>query len=1579
MIPYDDNIGETLRVEATGNSSGLFASTTFMDVNSILTFVSVPETVFVGDTVNIIANLMQNCGGGPDQPLTSSDTCNPAGVPNGGYCRRILFFSTEANCGVDVAQVSPDSNYTDSLGNALGQLVFPTAGNFGIRIKYRGEDKPDPCPDTGNSACDPLDPNSNKRCIAISNSNECRGIVVLDTTCPDPVITCPPNSSDTICQGDTVCLPVSATSNGTVCIKFPNGDSVCGTGSVSDTFCFQPDTSGTYNFTFIAQDSCGADTCATSVTVKVNQPPQFIICPTGPDPLLCPGDSVCVWVHAIDPDGDSICITQFTSAPGSFVGGTGPGGSSLCGDSAAFGYFCLTPDTSGTYCVRLVVTDPCGAQDTCDFCFTIVMNQPPVVFCPPPDTFNLCSLQTVCVGPFTSTDPDNNLASCSVNFGTLTGDSVCFTPIAGKDTTYSIQYICVDSCGAADTCITTVTVNFNDPPVVSCPPADTFFLCNAQSICLEPFVCTDPNNNIASRSVNFGTLNGDSVCFTPIAGKDTTYCIQYVCTDSCGAADTCITCVTVIFNDPPVCSIPPNDTFFFACEADTICLYPFTCTDPNGNLASRTVNFGTLKGDTLCFLPEMKDTTYTIQQICTDSCGAADSCQTLITVKFVNQPPVVSCQPNDTFVFACVPESICVGPFTCTDPNNNQASEQAFINGTPVSIVNDTICFLPAANDSVYTITFICTDSCGAADTCITLVTVDLNNQPPVVSCPPADTFDFLCATGTICIGPFSSSDPDNNLAACSAFVNGSPVAVTNDSVCFVPQDSGTYTITYICTDSCGQADTCQTTVKVNFTNNPPTVSAPDGDTTLCVPNSPFSFVVCATDPDAGDSITLEMISGPGTFCTKSGASPVCCTLQYNVPSAGTYTWVFKVTNGCGATDYDTATWSIEFAQPPTLMLIADQNDTICPGDTICVTAKATHPANTPVMIEKISGPGGACASGFSVNPECVVCFAPSTPGLYCFVFKATEQSNCALSVYDTVCVDVSIGSTVIISAPDTVSGCPDSTVTVTVTASDPSGGQICLEKVSGPGSCPPVCGNGNVLLQCPVTAPANGQCDMLVFKASNCGEKYDTVFVCGDSASCEVCIQVKIGCPEGDPGQTLWLPILIQNNVDIGGFDLVIEFFNSDLTVVKVERGDAIDDTNSSGKYNWHYFTYRLEPSTVIHKYKLHLVGIGRTYSSYPGICLPANAGLVELARIRVVLVDNELFRCLQTPVFFEWDDFTCLENVFSSCSGESLFVSNDRSQFDPDSCSTDDKNQNVFPCVDFEDGCVQFRCPHDVDPIVIGDINVNGQPYEIADAVLFSRYFIYGDSVFSPDYDTRQAQIGATDVNRDGYVLSIADLVYLLRILVGDQAPLGEGTSLSSSLGYQAFLDGYVLEMNAEKALGAALFIFDGEGKVTPLSSGLTVISNAEKGQTRVLVYGLSKGAAIKSGTSRLFAIRGEVELVKVEAADYNAASVNVEIVSSASTLPTSYDLSQNHPNPFNATTTISFALPQDGKVSLKIYNLAGQIVKTYEEFMSAGYRSIIWDGTNSRGEKVASGVYFYRLDVGVWTDIKKMMLLK
>jgi len=89
----------------------------------------------------------------------------------------------------------------------------------------------------------------------------------------------------------------------------------------------------------------------------------------------------------------------------------------------------------------------------------------------------------------------------------------------------------------------------------------------------------------------------------------------------------------------------------------------------------------------------------------------------------------------------------------------------------------------------------------------------------------------------------------------------------------------------------------------------------------------------------------------------------------------------------------------------------------------------------------------------------------------------------------------------------------------------------------------------------------------------------------------------------------------------------------------------------------------------------------------------------------------------------------------------------------------------------------------------------------------------------------------------------------------------------------------------------------------------------------------------------------------------------------------LPTEFALERNYPNPFNAMTVIEYQLPVTSDVKLEVYNLLGQrVASLVDEKQQAGYRSVVWDAS-----EVSSGLYFYKLTAGDFTDTRRMLLVK
>lgn len=94
----------------------------------------------------------------------------------------------------------------------------------------------------------------------------------------------------------------------------------------------------------------------------------------------------------------------------------------------------------------------------------------------------------------------------------------------------------------------------------------------------------------------------------------------------------------------------------------------------------------------------------------------------------------------------------------------------------------------------------------------------------------------------------------------------------------------------------------------------------------------------------------------------------------------------------------------------------------------------------------------------------------------------------------------------------------------------------------------------------------------------------------------------------------------------------------------------------------------------------------------------------------------------------------------------------------------------------------------------------------------------------------------------------------------------------------------------------------------------------------------------------------------------------------------IPDEFVLCQNYPNPFNPETDIAFALPEDAKVSIVIFNVLGQRVRTLiNAHKMAGRHVVHWDGRNDSGKLVSSGIYFYRLKTEKFTEARKMLLIK
>jgi len=442
------------------------------------------------------------------------------------------------------------------------------------------------------------------------------------------------------------------------------------------------------------------------------------------------------------------------------------------------------------------------------------------------------------------------------------------------------------------------------------------------------------------------------------------------------------------------------------------------------------------------------------------------------------------------------------------------------------------------------------------------------------------------------------------------------------------------------------------------------------------------------------------------------------------------------------------------------------------------------------------------------------------------------------------------------------------------------------------------------------------------------------------------------------------------------GGFDLLIAYDASALALQTIVPGSPFYDPAPDG-CGWEYFTYRMTahctpcpggcPSGMV-----KVLGLAETNngSNHPDCFVPSSLP-AEIFKLDFLVSNDRTLECQYVPIRFFWCD--CGDNTFSSIMGDTLFISDHVYEFDgtditdptygfptyfgaQDWCLNPDPSKpTAVQLVDFINGGIDIICADSID--LRGDINLNGTPYEIADAVMFACYFVYGDACW---YLAPYGHVAASDVNADGITLSVADFVYLIRVITGDAEPIPKITPTMAD----ADLVNGVLSVGGE--MGAAHVVVDRD--VTPVllaeSMEMKYSYDAEHDLTRILVYSMEKGHTFSGDF--LGGIDGHV--TTLEMAAYDGAPVTAKLV------PKEFALYPCYPNPFNPVTTISFALASPVDYELVIYNALGQTVETFRGHSGPGLERIDWNATG-----YSSGVYFYRLTAGDFTDTRKMVLLK
>ncbi len=444
--------------------------------------------------------------------------------------------------------------------------------------------------------------------------------------------------------------------------------------------------------------------------------------------------------------------------------------------------------------------------------------------------------------------------------------------------------------------------------------------------------------------------------------------------------------------------------------------------------------------------------------------------------------------------------------------------------------------------------------------------------------------------------------------------------------------------------------------------------------------------------------------------------------------------------------------------------------------------------------------------------------------------------------------------------------------------------------------------------------------------------------------------------------------------SLNMWGFEFLLSFDASILSFQALLRGSIYSNCG------WEYLTYSIGKTSNVGNQDpsglLRVIGIADINNNIiiPDCFNPYNETLFTLD----FLVTQSLsFDRISTPISFYWEDcndntvlyheLTDIENPYSQTLGISRRVYDyngiEITDFDyelpgyfgaPTIPCMDSVNDVPVRFIDLFNGMIDLNYINTINDR--GDLNLNGIANEVADAILYTDVLINGPVMFvAPG-----PQTAASDVNADGIVLSVGDLVYLIRIIIGDAQPFPKLNPIHSSYSIENGI------LSVQDEMGAVFITVNGNTAPTLVAENMELkyYYDTKQDITRILVYSMEQGQTF----SGEFLADVSNNINSIEFATYDGTSVKLE------SLPGDFVLNQNYPNPFNPVTTISFEIPVNSEYELIIYNTLGQTVKSYKGIAKSTITELEWDASD-----YPSGVFYYRLSTGVMSDQKKMVLIK
>jgi hypothetical protein len=400
----------------------------------------------------------------------------------------------------------------------------------------------------------------------------------------------------------------------------------------------------------------------------------------------------------------------------------------------------------------------------------------------------------------------------------------------------------------------------------------------------------------------------------------------------------------------------------------------------------------------------------------------------------------------------------------------------------------------------------------------------------------------------------------------------------------------------------------------------------------------------------------------------------------------------------------------------------------------------------------------------------------------------------------------------------------------------------------------------------------------------------------------------VMISGGQAAPGDTRSVPVYISPSLHAThGFDFLIEYDTALFAFAGATPGVVFDNP---GSYEWEYFEVRADSSGPQFGL-IRIVGVAETDN---GPHHPLDVYLPEytiLFTIELTVIADSTHIYTESSIRFYWMD--CGDNAIAPDSlGDTLAISDrvyDWGGSDwfeitdhsyglpgiygaPDSCLVD---PTIIRAINFFTGGITI-IPLDTLHNR-GDINCNGIANEIADYVQYAYYFIVGLNAFG---EHSVCSIVASDINADGYELTVADFIYLYRVIIGDALPY-PGAAKSDTV-FATFTqddDAKTISFDYPDSLAAIHLTFDGEIIPTLLFSveGILMDYGFNEGLTRVVIYPeiSSPLAAFTTTGGPFLSYTGSALLIEVDAADYAGTvfELSIENYGSELTIPFGFEI--------------------------------------------------------------------------------------